>query len=204
MKKIIYFLFIICSLLALLYTLSNPCRTKSCVDFPGDSSWILKETYENTPEVWRGLYQHPDYLVRIARYRVKDEAQATGYTQIHSMQMETLYEKSQSPYPGAVSDTVECQAEYLPVTQTISAENGLDMAVYTAFVNDRLNYGACIDDQITYKGYNTAFYCKNIHQWYNLDIFVSKENLQQDSVYLDLFKKIKCQRPSLNIGRLFP
>jgi hypothetical protein len=198
----------ICLVLSIGIILRNTllsCSTYECLLFPDKNLWKIQTVYEKDSKVFRGLLKHPDYLVRIERVSLMLQQQkADDLTKIRLMQILGLFDTAQSPYPGVITDRIVCDDKYKPHPNTATTTSGIGITYFSAFLNNRLQYGICTDDQIVYKVYTALFSCQQTNDWYSVEIIVPKENAATDSVYIGLFRQIGCQRPSVNTGKLLP
>ncbi len=181
------------------------CSTYECLLFPDKNLWKIQTVYEKDSKVFRGLLKHPDYLVRIERVSLLPQQQkADDLTKIRLMQIQGLFDTARSPYPGIITDRIVCDDTYKPNPKILTTTSGIGITYFSAFLNNRLQYGICTDDQIAYKTYTALFSCQQTNDWYSVEIIVPKEKAATDSAYIGLFRQIGCQRPSVNTGKLLP
>lgn len=69
--------------------------------------------------------------------------------------LNSLFLPTTSPYPGIITNIVECPEEFRPKETT--TKNG---TVYTLFAGERFNYGICAKDLIEYYSMYGIFNCK--------------------------------------------
>ncbi len=93
---------------------------------------------------------------------------ADDLTRIRLAQISGLYETARNPYPGAVSQTVRCDARLVPHPQTVSAAAG-PATYYSAYLNNRLQYGACADSQQPHTVRSLLFYCMDTKRWVSVE-----------------------------------
>lgn len=180
------------------------CGDFGCMAFPGQSQWRIQEEHEKSPKTWRGLIDAQDYRARLeiqSNVKVQD---ALAFTKIRLIKINGLFETIRSPYPGMVSDTISCDDTFKPAPKIILGQHDLPITYFTGFLNNRLQYGSCTEDQIAYKSFVGIFYCKDAHQWLQIELIVERSKIRSENEYMKLFQSITCQRPSLNTGKLFP
>jgi hypothetical protein len=180
------------------------CQTYECLLIPGKNVWKIQMIYEKDGSAFRGLLTHPKYFIRLERYSHIPQQTAIELTKIRLMQIQGLFDTARSPYPGVITDRIVCDDTYKPHPNIVTTTSGIGITYFSAFLNDRLQYGICTDDQIVYKVYTALFSCQQTNDWYSVEIIVPKANAATDSAYVGLFRQIGCQRPSVNTGKLLP
>jgi len=178
------------------------CKKYTCLSLSLLNKAKEKEIYENSSKSFRGLYETPEGLLRVESAKLSPK-EAENMIKIRLMKMEGLFENARSPYPGPLSDEISCDNKYKPSPKIIDT-NTTKITYVSGYLNNRLQYGTCIDDQITHKGFTALFYCQNHQSWYQFEILVPIEKAQKDEYYFKLFQSIVCQRPLENIGKIFP
>ena len=68
----------------------------------------------------------------------------------------SLYREVHSPYPGLLSNKVECSSEFTPIEIKNTPHS-----YYIIQATDRLTYGACSQDLIKYNSILQFQYCEN-------------------------------------------
>lgn len=168
------------------------CPAYECLLFPGKNLWKIQAVYENTNSTWRGLLVHPNYLIRLEQISHILPEEAVKLSTIKFMQTRSLFDTARSPYPGVITDKIVCDEKYKPLLNRQLTSSGIMITYYSGFLNNRLQYGNCTEDQIAYKGYVALFYCPKIREWYNIEFIVPKRKITTDSFYIGLFKQIDC------------
>ncbi len=171
------------------------CEKISCITIPMLPPKPDIELYENSRDSYRALYKGGHEKIRIAVYHTKDANTAELRNQATIMKIDSLYENARSPYPGTLSDVISCENKYKPkpfIFQSIDST----MTLYKGYLNNRLQYGTCIDNQITQKVFSTLFFCKNHSSWYQVELIIPINTTESDEVFFNELKKTSCQRPS--------
>jgi len=206
-KQIIAFLAVSILLLIIIFLgyryLSSLCRRLNCVSLNSINTWKEQEVYENTPLIYRSLFTASGYLVRVEKNLRLSKKDADDLTLVNIMKVEGLFNKARSPYTGEISNEISCDNKYKPEVKEITL-NGIKTTYYIGWLNDRFQYGACLDDQLTYKAYNALFYCQNQKTLYHLEFIAAIKDKPEDSFFLDQIESIKCQNPLSKIGNIFP
>lgn len=201
-------LFIILSLIGcavviyLVFSLrKSECTGLTCVSFNNKTDFTSPLVYENNQKTYRALYKDKDQILRVESYSQIMPEQAKKFNEYKTMQLTSLFENAQSPYPGAISDEISCDKKYKPVFKQLNIDS-LNISYYSGYLNDRLQYGSCIGDQLKFKSSAAMFYCQTQKKWYQLE-FISPIN-QEDNDNLYLIKSISCVNQPPKTGNFFP
>lgn len=143
-----------------------------CLEAFGDPPWKLIDVYESTDTSWRGIFSFNDSLIRIQRVSGVSAADAEVLTRARIAQIEGQYEPARSPYPGVISDAIVCAQQYMPSFRDGLLPSGIVYRSVSAYVNDRLQYGPCTEQQARYKTDVMLYYCLNTKQWFEVEMFV--------------------------------
>jgi len=84
-----------------------------------------------------------------------DAASREKYISDKKFLLNSLFLPTTSPYPGIITNIVECPKEFRPEETTL--ENGV---MYTLFAGERFNYGICDKDLVKYYSIYGIFNCK--------------------------------------------
>lgn len=178
-----------------IYASQERCRLLSCLSFPLTNNRKPTEIYENTPDAFRGSYTTSEGLIRVSKYaNVKSPEGSANLTKTTMMRLEGLFADAKSPYPGPLSDEISCDNKYKPQPKTIVAGTNT-MTYFYGYLNNRLQYGTCIDNQITHIGYNALLYCSGHSSWYQVEVIVPKKEVKTDEFYINLLSTLHCSRP---------
>ena len=97
----------------------------------------------------------------------------------------SLYRGISSPYPGVLSNRIECPEEFKPA----KIEND-PFDYYIIYASERFTYGVCSWDLIKYKSIIYFLYCDKVNNLYHIKLFVPlNENILS---YIDLLDSIRC------------
>jgi hypothetical protein len=205
-KKIVVLFIIIITILILFlghrysYIL---CSRLSCISLSSINTWKEQEIYENTSSIYRSLLTASGYSIRIEKNSNLSEKDATNLTLVNVMKIKGLFDNARSPYTGAISNEISCENKYKPEIKEMTV-NGIKVTYYIGWLNNRLQYGVCLDDQLTHKAYNALFYCPNQKVLYHLEFIVAIKDNPEDSFFLNQIESIKCQSPLSKIDNIFP
>ncbi len=101
----------------------------------------------------------------------------------------SLYTSVPSPYPGMISNTIDCPKAFRPRQRVIEVA-GEKSDVLLLSSTSRYTYGACVDDLIAYRGALTFVYNHKRRALYRIDLFVPKKVFQESEV-LALLRTLK-------------
>lgn len=133
------------------------CDRLSCIRMEGASAFTRSEIYSDSEDTYRALYTQGNQYLRL-------EAKKTALTEAeHELnasvaRMKALFEKAPAPYPGDISDAIVCDPAFVPVYAE-SNTHGNKIAYFIGYLNDRLTFGSCSQDQATYRGIMAFTYC---------------------------------------------
>lgn len=174
---------------------AKKCDILACINLLENDRYKLTETYQNDETGFRGLYQKIYTSDEMIRVDVKNNVLGEDAKKIIDAQvikMKGLFENAASPYPGEISDEIECSKEYKPVFLERDLNN-VHISTFQGYLNDRLVFGACTQDQAVYKGTLSLFYCSNSEKLYQLELIVKKEKYEENpEVYKQILDSISC------------
>lgn len=179
------------------------CNAYRCLVFSGKGSWRTREVYEETQTAWRGLINDPRFLVRLEEVRNVDAKSANELTKITVMKLLGLFDSARSPYPGAITNEVVCQDDFKPKGGVFTNTVGVDVSFYTGYLDSRMQYGSCVEDQVAYHGSLGIFYCPNIREWYEVELIAPKGKTEPSDWYKSLFYTVHCRNPGISSGLTF-
>lgn len=185
---------ILLGLLAALLLNRLQCKRLNCLVFSDSDKHKPKEEFQTDSDNYKALYSKEggEELFRVeVRYGVdKEEADKIRDTSVQNV--DSLFSKALSPYPGEVSSEVACSKEFAP--KYLEKKVGdLELSYFLGNMNARLTMGACTADQAVYKVQLVWFYCPSHHNFYQLEFITPK--LLYDSnpdKYDSVLDSVKC------------
>lgn len=166
------------------------CRRLKCISFAGIENFRIKETYENGELVYRALWQDGNALLRVEVHSGVTAVLFGENIGTEIAQIKSIYDKARSPYPGEISDEIVCDRKYVPDMRRDTV-NGIDVNFFSAFLSDRLTYGACTADTAVNKVFGVFLYCPATRRQISLEwITRVEESPQIDD--LTRLKSIHC------------
>lgn len=182
---------------ALFYRQQRVCSGHNlCLGVFGNPPWKLVEIYENTGTSWRGIFSSGDSLVRVQRVLDVSASDAEVLTRARIAQIEGQYKPARSPYPGVISDTVVCAQQYMPSFRDGVLPSKIVYRSFSAYANDRLQYGPCTEQQARYGAEAVLFYCQNTKQLYEVEMFIPLSLYKQKGEGVFSFDRFVCNPQS--------
>lgn len=155
--RVLILLVIIIAVSFILYKYPK-CRFLTCVNFPDQNSYSLKEVYYQDQNTFRGIYGHGSDLLRVDIRKIPLQTEAEEIIQERLAQISNLYAPSRSPYPGILSSMIDCDQSLKPeIKQFQDAQKTI--YYYRAYLNSQLVAGACSRDQAVHQETVALFYC---------------------------------------------
>lgn len=151
------------------------------------------ETYEDTPQSWRGLFASTDYRIRLEKIAGVAPEVATEFTKIRMMKLQGLFEQARSPYPGVLSQEIKCTKPYIPEEKQMTTSSGIAVTYFIGYLNNRFQYGTCLNSQMTEKAYGALWYCAKHRAWYELEVIVPMDNPTADDGFIKTLSGIGCR-----------
>lgn len=153
--------------------IKNQCKYLGCIDFTEIKEYKIKDIYRDEKNLYSALYIRGDNLLRV---EIKSDISREESDQIIETRTTTIksqFENSRSPYPGEISDEIVCDNKFKPVF--------LDGYVI-AYLNSRLTYGSCIEEQNVYKSIEIWKYCEAQKKLYQLEYIYPKDKFHEDKL----------------------
>jgi hypothetical protein len=169
---------------------SASCDTLQCIRFHNKSVWKEQEIYEQTNTSYRALYRHGNDFLRLEKSNHMAPQDAALLTKVDVMKTMGLFDDARSPYPGAISDTIKCDKAFVPKVDHVLVGD-LSVTYFSGWVNNRLQYGTCLDGELPYRSYSAYFYCPNQKSFYHMEIIWPKSD-HDDSTGKDFINSLKC------------
>lgn len=169
------------------------CKGYRCISVP-DRHWTLAETYEDTNTSWRGLMRSGDLMLRMYIIHNVASTQSEEITTIHTASLLGMYDISLSPYPGAISQTIRCDDSFKPNIAKITSDSGQVITYYSGLLNARQQYGACVENQIVYRGFAGMLYCDRLKKWAQIELIVPKDSSWSQEDGMKFIRGIACKK----------
>ena len=83
-------------------------------------------------------------------------------------QVRAVYTDAVSPYPGEISDKISCVKQFEPQFSIIDSGE-LMISTFSGYYNDRMQFGVCNKNQISFQGTLSFFYCPAYEQFHTLE-----------------------------------
>jgi len=169
------------------------CARLACITLKDNNKYSIKEKYEENKYIFRALYQNGVNLLKI-EMRPSSLAETNQAIQTQLTRTRGLFEDAAAPYPGEISNVIACSNEYKPVYSS-KKQNGINVSYFEGYVNDRLVFGSCADDQAKYHDTLAMFYCAKQKKFYQVEVIIPRKDYinnkqENDSIINSLGCKI--------------
>ena len=159
----------------------------------GLDEFRLEEVYQDDNNIYRALLFRKNDLLRVEVRSNIPKHEAEQHIRAQITRMKALFENTVSHYPGEISDEIVCGTEFTP-TFTVDELTGVEISYFTGYLNRRLVFGACTEDQAVYRGILALFYCPNQEQLFQLEIIAPNEDFFASSeTYEQMLWSIHCE-----------
>jgi hypothetical protein len=116
-------------------------------------------------------------VIRVEKIATSDRAQADKFVNDKALELARVYEPHTSPYFAAVTNKSVCPYPYRLQHKKSAGSEGARFELYALFANDRMTYGACSQDQATYRAFVTLLECVSSNRVFVLESFVPVKQL---------------------------
>jgi len=169
------------------------CARLACITLKDNNKYSIKEKYEENKYIFRALYQNGVNLLKI-EMRPSSLAETNQAIQTQLTRTRGLFEDAAAPYQGEISNVIACSNEYKPVYSS-KKQNGINVSYFEGYVNDRLVFGSCADDQAKYHDTLAMFYCAKQKKFYQVEVIIPRKDYinnkqENDSIINSLGCKI--------------
>lgn len=191
-----YFIAVLVVFFVVLFALTQKpksCARLECLSMTGLDEFRLEEVYQDDNNIYRALLFRKNDLLRVEVRSNIPKHEAEQHIRAQITRMKALFENTVSPYPGEISDEIVCGTEFTP-TFTVDELTGVEISYFTGYLNRRLVFGACTEDQAIYRGTLALFYCPNQEQLFQLEIIAPNEDFFASSeTYEQMLWSIHCE-----------
>jgi len=168
------------------YFLNKKCEKINCLNFDQRSEYDLQEVFIEKEDVFLGLYKNNDRQLRVEIVNNDDFEEVASLLKSRIARVEAQFANDISPYPGEISDEIECNKSFQPKIEIDDNEDGFKNYKFKTYLNSRLVSGSCQEDDVEYIDYSSFFYCSNQKKIYFLEFIIEKNNTDF------VFPKIDC------------
>lgn len=182
------------SIVLVLLRYTGHCSRMTCVDMAQKSSVHLRDIYEETDTVFRGMYElrGSTLLLRVDVRQAIEPSVADEYIQAKITGMNALYDNIRSPYPGIISNEITCEKEYKPVYSKLNSTHGVPLYQIRGYLNDRYVFGACQKEQIRYVDRRLLFVCPKKSLLYDIE-FITPVDEPSLNMVSEIIQSIACK-----------
>lgn len=175
-----------------LVKIRQECQKLNCLKMKNLDKFKVQEVYQDNGRFYRALLSDKNDLIRVEVKSKVEEDEAEKNIEAEITRMKALFQNAASPYPGEVSDEIECSEEFKPVFKTMKETNP-KISYFSGFLNSRLTFGVCTQDQAVYKGILALFYCSKQKQVFQLEMIAPKEEFSASpEKYQEMVESAAC------------
>lgn len=167
------------------------CHNLRCISMSHTNSYQLQELYSDTPDIYRALFSKDKNRIRIEARRVP---KASSMQQMNESvtRIKAMFENAPAPYPGELSNTVVCDQKFIPTYEEIH-ENNTPISLFVGYLNNRLTFGSCSQNQAVYRDALAFIYCPAQSLLIRLELIASTEDFAlQEKELLQQIKTLQC------------
>jgi len=132
-------------------------------------------------------YINDNEHLKVERYKNIDMESSKTLTEREVILIQSIFSDSISPYPGEITNKIECQNEFKPHFFKTGVE---ERQYLITFSNDRFNLGVCSEDITKFRCLIGWLYCSKKKELYKISYFIPLE--ESDEKLHDLFISLKC------------
>lgn len=193
-KKVVLVLFptllILISSFFFVYLKHKKCIGLNCLVFNNSSSFSLSDTYEDTLGSFRAIYkQGSDVFFRVEIHSSIEKSDSVKLLSSKISHLNDIFENSISPYPGEISVKTSCADKFKP-----RLTNSDRLPYFIGFLNSRLQFGSCSEDQVKNQGAIGFLYCPNQKKFYQLEYIVPVQKNEDKSPQIkQMIESINCK-----------
>lgn len=176
------------------YYFKSSCPQISCINIQDINKYQLKNKYEENKYIFRGLYEADKSLIRAEVRSDVTEEEARDAIQVQITRTKGLFEDAAAPYPGEISDVIACSSNYKPKYSTHTTKNGAKLSFFEGYINERLVFGSCVDDQAAYHDTFVMFYCSKQKKFYQIELIEPREKYLSDKIKsVEMLNSLSCR-----------
>ncbi len=133
----------------------------------------LSEIYRDEKDKFSALYRKDGNLLRVEIVSELSQYETEKIIDSKIIGIKAQFENSRSPYPGEISDEIICDNKFKPVFRD---------GYVIAYLNNRLAYGNCIEEENFYKSIETWKYCISQNRLYQLEFIFPLDKFKEEKL----------------------
>ncbi len=139
-----------------------------------NTRWQLPDSVTHTV-----IARKAGIVVKIEITPAFEEPLARAYINERTYVLESLFRRLPNPYPGMITNTIECPDSFKPETAEVQIQ-GIPVAVHILNSTPRFTYGACVDELIRYRGASAFIYDAGKKTLFRVELFYPKERFDRE------------------------
>lgn len=149
-------------------------------------------TYQDTFARFQAVYRRNNNVMQIDIQREIPEDDARKLINSKIKLITNLYEKRFVAYPDVISNEIICSDSYRPIVGETSNQNN-KIHYLIGLATNRLTFGACSDDLITYKALVAWYWCGGSNSLIQLEFMIPKNSPDADSEIQTTLHFLSCR-----------
>ena len=167
------------------------CRNLSCIHMNEMDAYTMQDIYSDTPQIYRALFSNKQRLLRIEASHMPQNI-STQQLNASIMKEKAMFEKAPAPYPGEISDAIVCDPSYIPTYEEMHQGNSR-IGLFIGYLNNRMTFGSCSQDQAVYKGALALMYCQKNNLLLRVELITSITNFTlHEKELIRQIKSLEC------------
>lgn len=145
------------------------------LEFDAGDDYTIAEDHRHPQGGTRSLLAaHGDTRIRVRVVADLDAIAAEAYLQEQSAMLESLFLDRQAPYPGQLSRSLQCPDALHPQEHVVDPDGPL-RRLWGLHANDRLAYGVCSEDLVSYRAAQALFVCPAARIAGTFEVFMPRD-----------------------------
>jgi len=154
-------------------------------------AYTMQDIYSDTPQIYRALFSNKQRLLRIEASHMPQNI-STQQLNASIMKEKAMFEKAPAPYPGEISDAIVCDPSYIPTYEEMHQGNSR-IGLFIGYLNNRMTFGSCSQDQAVYKGALALMYCQKNNLLLRVELITSITNFTlHEKELIRQIKSLEC------------
>ena len=141
----------------------------------------ISETFDST--TFTGEYDN--LFIKVNIFKNISQEKSNIYISDKIVLINSLFREINSPYPGQLSNRIECPEEFKPLKIS-----NYPFDYYVIYASSRYTYGVCSSELIEYRGILYFLYCDKPKNLYQIKLFIPID--QDILVYEKFLKSVRC------------
>lgn len=191
---LLFFLIAACGIAGILVWKSRPaslCGKLRCIRMDTLSSFVKQDLYSDTENTYRALFTSGRRFLRIEAQKTAPLA-SDAELNAAITKVKAMYEKAPAPYPGEISDAIICDPSFIPTYEEIKQDD-TKTAIFVGYLNNRMTFGSCSQDQAVYRGILALTYCRKQSLLLRLELIAPTDTFREnENELMNQIRSLRC------------